>query len=119
MTARRLTEVVAELGITYRQADYWSRHGFISTTTIPRRDPSVPLTPRQMKYKPVPVSKGSGSGYVRVIADGEVEVLRLMVQLVALTITPPVAAEIARALVGDPNGEVLVEGLVIRVAERG
>jgi hypothetical protein len=100
--ARRLTDVARDLGVTYRQADYWSSHGYIEVRKASRLIPADQLV-RARSHEPKPVSDDSGSGYVRVIDDHEVEVLRLMVQLVNLTITPPMAAKLARQLVESPD----------------
>jgi hypothetical protein len=100
--ARRLTDVARDLGVTYRQADYWSSHGYIEVRKASRLIPADRLV-RARSHPLKPVSAESGSGYVRVIDDYEVEVLRLMVQLVNLTITPPMAAKLARQLVDSPD----------------
>lgn len=112
MTARRLTEVVEELDITYRQADYWSRRGFIRTYKASRPRPAH-LSAKQHQYRTVPLSERSGTGFLRMIGEHEVEVLRVMVQLVALTITPPMAAEIARRLVDHPGCSVNLGSIYI------
>lgn len=80
-------DVVAEVGVTYRQADYWVRRGWI-------------LAPQL------------GSGYPRRIAPAEVDALRTMARLVIAGLTPETAARLARETNGRGRHE-LADGVHI------
>jgi hypothetical protein len=112
MVTRRLVEVVEELGITYRQADYWARQGYIHTSKVSTKLPDDQLM-RRRRRSPLPVTEESGSGTARALEPHEVDVLRVMVQLVSLTISPPMAAELARRLVDNPGCAVQHHGVYI------
>jgi hypothetical protein len=64
----------AEFGVTYRQLDYWTRHGLLSS------DPPTP-----------------GSGTARRWSETEVEVAARLVRLLAAGLSLRVAAGVARA----------------------
>lgn len=71
-TQPRFVDVAADAGITYRQADYWARCGYINA---PAR----------------------GSGYPRIIDDHESAVLNTMARLVNAGIEASLAARFARS----------------------
>jgi DNA-binding transcriptional MerR regulator len=84
---RLFVDVVADCGVTYRQADYWVRRGWI-------------LAPQP------------GSGYQRRIAREEVEALHTMARLVIAGLTPETAARLARETNGRGRHE-LADGVHI------
>lgn len=68
------THPADELGVTYRQLDYWTRKGYLLPT----------------------MTSGRGSGHRRTWPDEEVWIARTMGRLVAAGIEPAVAASAAR-----------------------
>jgi predicted site-specific integrase-resolvase len=89
------TQAAADLaGITYRQVDHWCRVGYV-------RAPA------------------DGSGTVRAIPAGEVEVLLLMARLVHAGLNRTVAARLARLSVTEHIRTLpLGSGLVLLVGPR-
>lgn len=87
----------SELGITYRQLDYWTRRGYLR----PERRAN---------------SRGHGpaSGVNRVWPADEVEIVRRMERLTRAGVVPAVAAVYARD--SWPAGEI-APGLVLSVTE--
>ncbi|WP_432856918.1 MerR family transcriptional regulator [Amycolatopsis sp. CA-161197] len=82
-----LTVVAGLAGISYRQADYWCRKGFIH---VPSK----------------------GSGIHRQVGPDEAAVLRTMARLVAAGLAPDAAARVARR--GDGRGRYeLADGVHI------
>jgi hypothetical protein len=73
-------EVCRSIGLTYRQLDYWCRHGWL---------------------KPEPQSRGNakpgyGPGWDRRWPQAELDTARMMARLVHLGITAQQAAKVAR-----------------------
>lgn len=81
----QLSDVSRRLNLTYRKADHWATSGYIKTHYEDRAGNRV-------------TDEYAGSGFVRVIAPKEIEVLRLMVDLVNAGVTPSRAATHARRL---------------------
>jgi DNA-binding transcriptional MerR regulator len=85
-----------ELGVTYRQLDFWSRKGYIKSGT-------------------------SGSGIARSFSSVEKDIVRLMGRLVRAGFQPRVAAEYAREVVETPHlaGTAIVlsldDGIKLRI----
>lgn len=77
-SAVRLDE---EIGVTYRQLDFWARKGYVE-------------------------ADASGSGYARTFSDSEKEVAKLMGRLVRVGFTPKYASVWARTLLKRNNGGV-------------
>jgi hypothetical protein len=77
------SEIPAMVGISYRQFDPWVRRGYIKADN------------------PFP-----GSGYPRVVSTDEVEVARVMGELVAQGIEPAAAAKLAREIRADGAGSL-------------
>ncbi|MEV6897496.1 MerR family transcriptional regulator [Amycolatopsis sp. NPDC051372] len=89
MTSTQLSLVVVAglAGVTYRQADYWCRKGFI-------------------------VAPSLGSGNHRELSSDEAAVLHTMARLVAAGLAPDAAARVARQ--GDGRGRYeLADGVHI------
>jgi DNA-binding transcriptional MerR regulator len=80
-------DVVTECGVTYRQADYWVRRGWI-------------LAPQP------------GSGYHRRISPSEADALRTLARLVIAGLTAETAARLARETNGRGRHE-LTDGVHI------
>ena len=83
------TDAVTRAGVTYRQADYWIRRGWVQ------------------------VLHDGGTGQSREITRGEAEVLRLMGQLTQIGLKPAVAAETAR-LIQETGAAVLGDFVILR-----
>lgn len=81
-TRARYIDIVADTGISYRQADHWVRAGYIHTHYL---DPSLE-----------PTGQG-GSGHPRYIDDDEIAVLHTMARLVHAGFVPETAAQLARS----------------------
>ncbi len=78
-------DVVQRAGITYRQLDYWTSHGWI------------PISPRD----------GAGSGYSRLYPMSSVVKARIMGSLVnSLHMTPETASEVAETILRDGSADV-------------
>lgn len=75
MMSEELAARLREAGVTYRQFDYWLRHGY-----VPNADP----TP--------------GTGYRREITAEQAEHLRIMGALVAAGLQPEAASRLATSL---------------------
>jgi hypothetical protein len=88
-------QMVAEAGITYRQADYWSRTGLLR-----------PYVGHQ-------AGRGQG-GVFRLWDAEEVRVARLMGRLVAASLSPSVAAVLARKW---PEMQEIAPGIWIQINE--
>lgn len=80
-------DVVAEVGISYRQADYYVRRGWV-------------------------LAPSPGSGYHRRLAPKEAAVLRTLARLVIAGLTPETAARLARETNGRGRHE-LADGVHI------
>jgi DNA-binding transcriptional MerR regulator len=88
-------QLVAEAGITYRQADYWARTGL--------------LRPR------IGQERGRGQGGVYREWDAEeVRVARLMGRLTAASLSPSVAAVLARKW---PEMQEIAPGIWVQIDE--
>lgn len=84
-----------DLGITYRQLDYWSRLGHLRPVRMER-------------------GKGEGSGSPRVWPSAELQVARLMGRLTAAGIQPSLAAVVARKW---PDAEEIAPGVFIQIKQ--
>jgi DNA-binding transcriptional MerR regulator len=73
-------EVCRQTGLTYRQLDYWCRHGWLKPESYSRGN-----------AKP-----GNGPGWDRRWTQAELNAARMMARLVDLGITPQQAADVAR-----------------------
>jgi hypothetical protein len=82
----------ADLGVTYRQLDYWTRQGYLH----PENGGAA----------------AAGSGTYRRWPEAELTVARLMGRLTAASIPPDVAAKVARRW---PAGYELAPGIWIKV----
>lgn len=85
----------ADLGITYRQLDHWSRMGYLRPVRLER-------------------GKGGGTGSPRVWPPGELQVARLMGRLTAAGIQPSLAAVVARKW---PDAEEIAPGVFIQIKQ--
>lgn len=86
-------EAMQRSGCTYRQLDYWTRQGLLH-----------------------PVG-GGGSGFNRSWPVAEVNVIRRMVQLVQIGLSPVIAEHISR--IGAGGTMTLVPGVEIHVTDEG
>jgi hypothetical protein len=82
-----LADVAKQVGITYRQADFWATSGYINTTYESKTGAQVCKTP--------------GSGYVRMLNDEEAAILRIMADLVSTGLVAKKAARLARQVVSS------------------
>jgi len=85
-----------EIGVTYRQLDWWTRQGYLHAR------------------------EETGSGYSRSYTESEKNVARLMGRLVRVGFSAGFAGKVARAfLEGDRESKVvdLGEGIKIRILE--
>jgi hypothetical protein len=89
IVTRKLKDVAAEAGISYRQANYWASIGYIQ---------AIPYRARMGKLERAADSK---SGRVHRLELPEANILRTMARLVNAGIPVMTAAEIARAYVKD------------------
>ena len=87
----------ADLGITYRQLDHWSRMGYLRPVRLDR-------------------GRGGGTGSPRVWPPGELQVARLMGRLTAASIQPSLAAVVARKW---PDAEEIAPGVFIQIKQEG
>lgn len=86
----------ADLGITYRQLDYWSRLGYLRPVRLER-------------------GRGEGSGSPRVWPPAELHVARLMGRLTAAGIQPSLAAVVARKW---PDSEEIAPGIFVQITQQ-
>lgn len=100
---RLLTTVVAEAGLTYRQADHWLRCGYL-TAHAATRVADVEHGER------LQIIDASGSGYVRVLKADGAQTLLLMARLTRAGFAPVVAAEIARKMLDHPGEPIELDG---------
>lgn len=94
---RRVTDVAVELGVSYRQAWYWIKTGYIRVRYVDGSGNTVE----------------SGSGRLAIINPAEVRVLARMAQLVRAGLVPGKAAPVARKLGEGASSVQLSEGLVL------
>jgi hypothetical protein len=94
--SRTAAERVAAIGLPYRRFDWWVTKGYIKANAHSRRPGPA--------YGQDLGTPNAGSGNPRYISDGELAVLRLMVDLVDLGMLPAKASELARRILSE--GEV-------------
>lgn len=99
MSHTALTDIPALIGISYRQADYWTRTKLIDSHFIDRTT-GASVHPKFADF--------CGTGMIRVINDDELEVMTLMADLVGAGMLPKQAAALSRRLIAEPLGEVTV-----------
>lgn len=101
-----LVDVPDLIGISYRQADYWTRSGLIHSHLISRTTGS--------EIHPKFRGNGwTGTGLVRVLDDDELEVMALAADLVGAGMVPTPAVALARRLLAEPIGEVTVGRILL------
>lgn len=98
-----LTDAVERAGVSYRQADFWIRSGYVTTLTTTRNGNTDEL----MLAKDV-----AGAGYARVLNDEQAQTLVLMGRLTRAGLSPALAADVARRMTAEGYVE-LGEGLAI------
>jgi len=101
-----LVDVPDMVGISYRQADFWTRTDLIKSHLVSRTTGNE-VHP---KFK----ARGwEGTGMMRVLDDGELDVIKLMADLVHAGMLARQAATLARRLLDEPLGEITVGTLLL------
>lgn len=100
---RLLTDVVREAGVSYRQADFWIRSGYVTTLTTTRDGNTDVLTLAE---------NVTGPGYARVLNAEQGRTLMLMGRLTRAGFSPALASDVARRMAVEGYVE-LGEGLAI------
>lgn len=102
----RLVDIPDILGITYRQADYWTRTGLIGSRLI-SQNTGAEAHPRFRE------NGYCGTGMVKVIDADELEVMTLMSDLIKAGMLPKPAAALSRRLLDEPCGEVTIGRILL------
>lgn len=103
-TDPKLVDVAKAAGVSYRQADYWANHGYVESYLAGHPG-----------WEQRPVTKRSGSGYVRHLTVHEATVFHLLAALVDMGMNAAPAAPLARRLAEVPHLPVRVGSLAVSV----
>jgi hypothetical protein len=106
-------EAADHAGVTYRQADYWIRVGYLQSVTAGGEPfEAVPWSPTRRRDHP------GGSGISRFLTDTELTVLTRMGRLVKTGLAVNVAAQAARFMTDRELAYApLAGGVVIWIRE--
>lgn len=100
-----LMDAIEKAGVTYRQADYWRRKGYLTVEYADRAGFLVDVEPGDRM-----------TGYVAYLNTTEALALRTMARLVKVGLKPEVAASAARqVLAGSDRTVDLGDGVTLRV----
>jgi len=103
-TDPKMVDVAKAAGVSYRQADWWVRHGYVQSYLTTRDDPNNQPAPHN-----------AGSGFVRHLTPHEAHILHLLAALVDMGMNAAPAAPIARQLAGAPHIPVVHGPIAVTV----